>query len=75
MKRVSSKAVVQDSGLIEYLSRRFAIRIARGVKISVNDIPVHKPDGFDSSQFDLFKLDDGSKLDLFVCEYNVAVFD
>ena len=43
----AKKPVVQDSRLIEYLSRRFAIRIARGLKIFVNGIAVHKPDGFD----------------------------
>ena len=34
----AKKPVIQDSRIIEYLSRRFAIRIARGAKISVNGI-------------------------------------
>lgn len=58
----AKKPVIQDSRIIEYLSRRFAIRVARGAKISVNGIAVHKPDGFDPRQFELFKLDDGSKV-------------
>src|SRR5690349_19814775 len=49
----AKKSIVQDSRIIEYLSRRFAIKIARGAKISVNGIDVHKPDGFDSRQYEL----------------------
>ena len=56
------KPIVQDGKLIEYLSKTFAIRIARGSKIFVNKIQVHKPEGFNSSQIKLFELTNGSKV-------------
>jgi hypothetical protein len=46
--------------LIEYLSKRFALKIARGYKIYVDDILVKKPESFDSKhQPVLFSLDNG----------------
>jgi hypothetical protein len=56
------KPIVQDGKLIEYLSKIFAIRIARGSKIFVNKIQVHKPEGFNSSQYKLFELTNGSNV-------------
>jgi hypothetical protein len=58
----AKKPIVQDGKLIEYLSKTFAIRIARGAKIFVNKIQLHKPEGFDSAQFKLFELTNGSKV-------------
>ena len=46
--------------LIEYLSKRFALKIARGYKIYVDDIQVKKPESFDSKDQEvLFRLDNG----------------
>lgn len=46
--------------LIDYLSKRFALKIARGYKIVVDDILVPKPETFDSThQPVLFILDNG----------------
>jgi hypothetical protein len=46
--------------LIDYLSKRFALKIARGYKIFVDDILVKKPDTFDSKHQEvLFRLDNG----------------
>ena len=38
------------------------IKIARGSKIFVNGIQIHKPEGFDSSQYKLFELTNGTKV-------------
>ena len=58
----AKRPIVQDNKLIEYLSKTFAIRIARGAKIFVNGKQIHKPEGFDSSQFELFELTNGTKV-------------
>ena len=58
--RRARRPIISDSRLIEYLSKVFGIRIARGLKLYVNNIQVHKPDGFDSKQYELFKLQDGT---------------
>jgi hypothetical protein len=51
---------MNTSKLISYLSKRFALKIARGYKIFVDDISVPKPDTFDSThQPVLFRLDNG----------------
>ena len=47
--------IVSDTRLIEYLSEVFAIHLVRGLKLYLNGIQVHKPDGFDSEQFELFR--------------------
>lgn len=56
------KSLVQESRLEDYLSRTFAIRISRGAKIFLNERQILKPEGFDSRQFELFKLDNGNKV-------------
>ena len=46
--------------LIDYLSKTFALKIARGYKIFVDNTQVKKPDTFDSThQSVLFRLDNG----------------
>lgn len=55
-----AKGSLPDSkSLIEYLSKCFALRIARGAKIFVNGIKVNKPQDFDSNQFELFRMSNG----------------
>ncbi|MDQ6864375.1 MAG: hypothetical protein M3044_11180 [Thermoproteota archaeon] len=56
----AKRPMVSDTRLIEYLSKVFAIRIARGLKLYVNNILVCKPHGFDSKQYELFRLQDGT---------------
>ena len=58
----AKRSLIQDHKLIDYISKTFAIRIARGAKIFVNGIQIHKPDGFDSSQYKLFELTNGTKV-------------
>jgi hypothetical protein len=58
----AKKSMVQDNKLKDYISKTFAIKIARGAKIFVNGIQIHKPMGFDSSQFNLFELNNGTKV-------------
>jgi hypothetical protein len=53
---------LQESNVIDYLSRSFALRIARGAKIFVNGKQVFKPIDFDSRQFHLFTLANGVKV-------------
>jgi hypothetical protein len=49
--------------LMEYLSKRFALKIARGYKIYVDNTIVPKPESFDSThQSVLFKLDNGAQV-------------
>lgn len=50
------KGIPTDTILIRNLSNTFAIRIARGTKIYVNDTPVNHPEDFDSKQFPLFNI-------------------
>lgn len=46
--------------LIDYLSKRFSLKISRGYKIFVDDIPVRQDESFDSKhQTFLFRLDNG----------------
>jgi hypothetical protein len=56
----AKRPIMSDVRLIEYLSKVFAIRIARGLKLYVNNIEVHKPQGFDVKQYELFSLQDGT---------------
>jgi Histidine kinase-, DNA gyrase B-, and HSP90-like ATPase len=58
----AKRSIVQDNKLKDYISKTFAIRIARGAKIFVNRIQIHKPEGFDSSQSRLFELINGTKV-------------
>ena len=53
---------LRSTDLRNYLSKTFAIRLARGAKILLNDQPVHSPEGFDSKWDDLFDLGNGSKV-------------
>ena len=57
----AKRSIVQDNRLKDYLSKTFAIKIARGAKIFVNGIQIHKPIEFDSSQFNLFEIN-GTKV-------------
>jgi hypothetical protein len=52
------KKLITEGELMKYLSKVFAIRIARGATIFVNGIKVPKPEGFDSKEYPLFQLDD-----------------
>lgn len=52
------KKLISEGELMKYLSKVFAIRIARGAKIFVNGNMVTKPEGFDSKEYPLFQLDD-----------------
>ena len=54
----AKRPILSDIRIIEYISTVFAVRIARGLKLYVNNIQVHKPDGFDSKQYELFRLQD-----------------
>jgi hypothetical protein len=56
----AKKKLISDNILTEYLSKAFAIRISRGAKIFVNNKQVMKPSGFDSREYPLFQLDDGT---------------
>jgi hypothetical protein len=47
---------VSEARLIESLSKTFAIRLARGAKVFVNNVQIQKPEDFDSKQFKLFDL-------------------
>ncbi len=58
----AKRSIVQENKLKDYISKTFAIRIARGAKIFVNGIQIHKPDRFDSSQYKLFELTNGTKV-------------
>jgi len=49
------KRGISEGELMKYLSKTFAIRIARGAKILVNGA-----EGFDSREYELFQLDDGT---------------
>jgi hypothetical protein len=52
------KEVLNEKAIREYLAKVFAIRIARGARILLNNEQVHKPTGFDCShEEDLFRLD------------------
>jgi hypothetical protein len=52
------KEVLNDKTIKEYLAKVFAIRIARGTRILVNNEQLHKPADFDCSrEMELFKLD------------------
>jgi hypothetical protein len=48
--------------MIDKLSKWFALKIARGYKLYVDDIQVQKPDNFDSRQYPLFRLDNGCEV-------------
>ena len=50
---------VSEARLIESLSKTFAIRLARGTKVFVNNVQIQKPEDFDSRQFKLFDLKGG----------------
>jgi Histidine kinase-, DNA gyrase B-, and HSP90-like ATPase len=56
------KKLITEGELMKYLSKIFAIRIARGAKIFVNGNRVTKPEGFDSKEYPLFQLDDGTAI-------------
>jgi hypothetical protein len=56
----AKKKLITEGELMKYLSKVFAIRIARGAKIFVNGNRVTKPEGFDSREYSLFQLDDGT---------------
>jgi hypothetical protein len=56
----AKKRLISEGELMKYLSKTFAIRIARGAKILVNGNRVTKPEGFDSREYELFQLDDGT---------------
>lgn len=52
------KEVLNERAIREYLAKVFAIRIARGARIFVNNEQVHRPNNFDCShETELFKLD------------------
>jgi hypothetical protein len=60
--RQLSKPMTKNK-LVEYLSKRFALKIARGYKIYVDESIVPKPDTFDSThQPVLFRLDSGAQV-------------
>jgi hypothetical protein len=56
----AKRPIISDVRLIEYLSKVFAIRIARGLKLYVNNMEVHEPQGLDVEQYELFRLGDGT---------------
>jgi len=52
------KEVLNERAIREYLAKVFAIRIARGARILVNNEQVYKPSNFDCSrETELFRLD------------------
>lgn len=54
---------ITTNKLVDYLSKRFPLKIARGYKIYVDDILVTKPDTFDSThQPLLFRLENGAQV-------------
>jgi hypothetical protein len=54
------KKLITEGELMKYLSKVFAIRIARGAKIFVNGNMVTVPEGFNSREYPLFQFDDGT---------------
>lgn len=79
-----------QQSMINKLSKWFALKIARGYKIYVDDIKVPKPENFDSKQFPLFRLDNGCEvygnlkvvekprqenIDLFIDQVNIETRD
>jgi hypothetical protein len=48
--------------IIEYLSKNFALRIAGGAKIFVDEMEFNIPSGFDSHKLELFRLSNGLKV-------------
>ena len=56
----AKKKLITEGELMKYYSKVYAIRIARGAKIFVNGNKVTKPEGFDSKEYSLFQLDDGT---------------
>src|SRR2546423_15634860 len=59
-----AKKIIPEGRVIEYLSKVFALRIARGAKIFVNNNQVNDPELFDSNQGRelLFELNGGTKI-------------
>jgi hypothetical protein len=59
-----AKKIIPEGRVIEYLSKVFALRIARGAKIYVNANQVKKPELFDSNQGiePVFELNGGTKI-------------
>jgi Histidine kinase-, DNA gyrase B-, and HSP90-like ATPase len=59
-----AKKIIPEGRVIEYLSKVFALRIARGAKIFVNDKQVNKPEPFepDQGRDPLFELNGGTKI-------------
>ena len=53
---------LRANDLRNYLSKTFAIRLARGTKIILDDEPVHNPEGFESKWEELFFLRNGTKV-------------
>jgi hypothetical protein len=60
--KCAKKKLTTDGELMKYLSNVFAIRIARGAKIFLNANRVTKQERFDSKEYPLFQLDDGTSI-------------
>jgi hypothetical protein len=56
----AKKKLISETALMEYLSKTFAIRIARGAKIFLNNNLIPKPEGFDANEYPLFQMHDGA---------------
>ena len=59
-----AKKIIPEGRVIDYLSKIFALRIARGAKIFVNNNQLNKPEFFDSNvgKEPLFQLSGGAKI-------------
>jgi hypothetical protein len=60
IKHCKWELLPKETAFIKYISKMFAIRISRGTKIFLDGTKISAPEGFDSREFPLFDLDDGS---------------
>lgn len=60
IKHCKWQMLPKEGDLIKYIAKMFAIRIARGTKIFLDGNRISGPEGFDSRQYPLFDLDDGT---------------
>ena len=60
IKKAKQDILPRDSSLMKYLSQHFAIRLKRGAKIYLNENSITPPEGFDSREFPLFTMNDGT---------------
>ena len=60
IKHCKWELLPKENNLIKYIAKMFAVRIARGTKIYLDGNKISHPQGFDSREYPLFELDDGT---------------